>query len=77
MKRVYSLVFSKNLVLYTNNPVQRYTSLPVKYADSVDLKDGLLNNRVCTVKFPAKDSYFSSNTAHTEVPSTRMDLEVC
>ena len=43
-------------------------ALPAKYANSVDLKDGLLNNRVCTVKIPAKESYFSRNTTHTEVP---------
>ena len=51
-------------------------TLPAQYADSVDLKDGLLTNRVCTVKFHAIEAYFSSNTIHTEVPSTRMDLEV-
>jgi hypothetical protein len=50
--------------------------LPAKYANSVDLKDGLFNNRVCTVKFPAIDSRFSSNTTNAEVPSFRMDLEV-
>ena len=26
-------------------------SLPAQYTDKVDLKDGPLNNRVCTVKF--------------------------
>ena len=26
-------------------------TLPAQYADSVDLKGGLLTNRVCTVKF--------------------------
>ena len=34
-------------------------SLPAKFADSVDLKDGLLNYRVCTVKFLVVESYFS------------------
>ena len=48
-------------------------ALPAKYADRVDLKDGLLNNRVCTVKILAKESYFSRNTTHTKVPPTRMD----
>ena len=51
-------------------------TLPAKYSDSVDLKDGLLNSRVCAVKFPAIESGFSSNTTHTEVSLTRMDLEV-
>ena len=51
-------------------------SLPAQYADSVDFKDGLLNSRFCTVKFPAVKSYFSRDTTHTEVPSTRMDMEV-
>ena len=37
-------------------------TLPAKLADSVDLKDGLLNNRVCTVKFRVVESYFSFNT---------------
>ena len=31
-------------------------SLPAQYADSVDLKGGLLNNKVCTVKFPVIES---------------------
>ena len=51
-------------------------TLPAKLADSVDLKDGLLNNRVCTVKFPVVESFFLCNTTHTKVPLTRMDLEV-
>ena len=33
------------------------STLPAQYADSVDVKDGLLNNRVCTVKFPAIEAY--------------------
>ena len=53
-----------------------YCALPAKYADSVDLTGGLLNYRVCTVKFLVVESYFSHNTTHTEVPSTRMDMEV-
>ena len=53
----------------------RYT-LPAKYADSVDLNDGLLNNRVCTVKFPAIESCYSIKTTHTDVPSTRKDVDV-
>ena len=54
----------------------RPSTLLAKYADSVDLRDGLLNNKVCTVKFPAIESCFSIKITHTEVPSTRMDLEV-
>ena len=34
-----------------------YTPLTAKFADSVDLKDGLPNNRACTVKFPVEESY--------------------
>ena len=59
-----------------NLKAMRSMTLRAKNADNVDLKDGLLNNRVCTVKFPAIESCFSSNTRHTEVPSTRMNLEV-
>ena len=51
-------------------------TLAAKCADSADLKDGHLNNRVCTVRFPAIKAYFSSKTTHTEVPSTRINLEV-
>ena len=40
-------------------------TLLAKFADSVDLKDGLLKNRVCTVKFLVVESYFSCNTTHT------------
>ena len=40
-------------------------SLLAKLADTVDLKDGLLNNRVCTVKILVLESYFSCNTTHT------------
>ena len=41
-------------------------TLPAQYTDRVDLKDGLLNNRVCTVKFPVVESYFLCNTTQTE-----------
>ena len=44
-----------------------FLTLPSQFADSVDLKDGLLNNRVCTVKFPVVESSFSCNTIHTEL----------
>ena len=37
-----------------------------QYTDRVDLKYGLLNNMVCTVKFPVVESYFFCNTTHTE-----------
>ena len=39
--------------------------LPAQYTDRVDLKDGLLNNRVYTVKFSVVESYFLCNTTHT------------
>ena len=42
-----------------------HVQLAAQFADSVDFKDGLLNNRVCTVKFLAEESYFSCNTTHT------------
>ena len=42
-----------------------HCTLLAKFADSVDLKDGLLNNKVCTVKFLVVESYFSCNTTHT------------
>ena len=35
-----------------------YRSLPAQYADSVDIKGGLLNKRVCTVKCRVVESYF-------------------
>ena len=41
-------------------------ALPAKYADSVDLKDGLLINKVCTVEFLVVESYISCNTTHTK-----------
>ena len=40
-------------------------TLSAQYADSVDLKCGLLNNMVCTVKFPVLESNFSCNITHT------------
>ena len=43
------------------------TTLPTKFVDSVDLKDGHPSNRVCTVKFPIIESYFLCNTTHTEL----------
>ena len=42
-----------------------YETLPAIFADSVDLKDGLLNNWVCTVKFLVVESYFLCKTTHT------------
>ena len=41
-------------------------SMPAHYTDRVDLKDGLLNHRVCTVKFQGIDSYFLCNIRHTD-----------
>ena len=51
-------------------------SLPAQYTDGVDFKGGIMNYKVCTVKFQAVKSYFSRDTTNTEVPSTRMDMEV-
>ena len=33
-------------------------ALLAQTADNVDLKDGLLSNRVCTLKFPVVEDYF-------------------
>ena len=54
--------------------VSQYTTLPAQYGDSFDLKDGLLNNRVCTVKFPVVESYFFCNTKHTELHCTGLSI---
>ena len=55
-------------------------TLPAKFADSVDLKDGLLNNRVYTVQFLVVESYFSCYITQIVEgctrPYSRMDLEV-
>ena len=40
--------------------------LPAKFTNRVDLKDGLLKKRVCTVKFLVVESYFLCHTAHTD-----------
>ena len=45
--------------------IYSWRSLPAKFADSVDLKGGLLNNMICTVKFLVVELYFSCNTTHT------------
>ena len=47
-------------------PPSIHPSLLTKFADTVDLKDELLNNRVCTVKFSVVESYFLCNTTNTE-----------
>ena len=42
------------LTALAGNPdgeIQWWDKLPAKFPDSVDLKDGFLNYRVCTVKF--------------------------
>ena len=41
-------------------------ALPTQYTDMVDLKDGLLNYRGCTAKFPAVKTYLLCNTAYTD-----------
>ena len=48
---------------------------PAKFKDCVDSKDGLLNNKVCTVKFSIGDFYFSLNTAHTELHCLTVSLK--
>ena len=40
-------------------------ALPAQYTERIDLNDGLLNHRVCTVKVPVVESYFLCNTTHT------------
>ena len=42
-------------------------TLPAQNEDIVDLKDGLLSNRVLTVKFPVGAFNISSNTKNTEL----------
>ena len=59
MKKKGDYVVLKDIEIVPN------TTLLAKFADSVDLKDGLLNKRVCTVKFPVVESYFFCNTKHT------------
>ena len=39
---------------------------PALFTPRVDLKDGLLNNRVGTVKFLVVESYFLWHTTHTD-----------
>ena len=43
-----------------------YPTLLTQYKDMVDLKDGLPNNLVCTVKFLLVESFFLYNTTHTD-----------
>ena len=45
---------------------QTNASPPAQTVDNVDLKDGLLSNKVCTVKFPVVESYFLCKTTHTD-----------
>ena len=40
--------------------------LAAQFTNMVDLKDGLLNKRVCTVKFRVVESYFLCHTTHTD-----------
>ena len=42
------------------------STLPARYTDRVDLKEGLQNNGVCSVKFFGVESYFLCNTTHTD-----------
>ena len=64
----WTRAFSRSSSLWATLKVSVYSfvfnfSLPAKFEDSVDSKDGLLNNRVCTVKF--LEVNFSCNTIHT------------
>ena len=54
--------------------VEIYSALPAQTVDNVDLKDGLLSNRVCIVKFPVVEDYFSCNKTHTELQCTLLSL---
>ena len=47
---------------------------PDQTVDNVDLKDGILSNRVCTVKFPVVEDYFSCNKTHNELQCTVLPL---
>ena len=58
--------FSVNANINANtNANDNDNALMAQYTDRVDLKHGLLNKRVCTVKFPVVESYFFCNTTHT------------
>ena len=69
--KLVSMIFTWHFT-NTTSFIKRYksTSLPAKYADSVDLKDRLLNNKVGRVKFPVVESYFLRNATHTELHPT-------
>ena len=68
MDVLYMIKFKK--IAFGNIYLKCYFSLLAQYGDSADLKDGLLHNRVCTVKFPVVDSHFLCNTTHTEMHFT-------
>ena len=61
--QIMCLNFTDSAVL-AGSPIESHC-LPAKFVESVDLQDGLLNDRVCTVKFLLVESYFSFNTTHT------------
>ena len=42
--------------------------------DNVDFKEGLLSNRVCTVKFPVIGYYFSFSKTHNDLQCTVLSL---
>ena len=60
LPNVHSKINTEKVTLYNtqNRILNEHCTLPVQYADSVELKGGLLNNRVCTVKFRVVESYF-------------------
>ena len=51
-------------------PCMLYHPLPAQTVDNVDFKDGLLSNRVDTVKFPVVEDYFSFNKTQNELKCT-------
>ena len=64
------LLFSNLRNLLFRTLITGVCILPAQYTDKVDLKDGLLNNRVCALKFPVLESYVIQYTLTR--PSTRM-----
>ena len=49
-------------------------ALPAQTVDNVDLKDGLVSNRVCTVNFPVVENYFSCNKGSL-IDAPKMGIE--
>ena len=64
------LLFSDLRSLLYRSLITGVCTLPAQYTDKVDLKDGLLNNRVFALKFPVVESCVIQYTLTR--PSTRM-----